>query len=267
MKTHQGVTIFEMLLVLLIAAVIMVISIQQYLVYERQNQIDRVNANVDILFRAMQNFYQANCSANYNYAGEVTQGSGALDPSVVGASQNYPINIATQLIGVAPAVGFISQPIIQVPLVDASAGYLGYVAQFNLATSFTRTADDNTTPPVPRVIGTVYVLKAQIAVKIADAANIATYQKDLGADCISDAAGSGIVTPCESSPSANGTYLVWSRLPSWASPSSIPPTWPSAPLLRQFKEQYTHDTFYEMNNNGQVESPNGPVASNYLCGG
>lgn len=277
-KAQYGVTIFEMVLVIAIMGMILVMSIAQYYVYARQNEVDRVNANLEILFRAMQNYYQANCIANYNYAGTPFPGSGALDPAATtGLPTNLPINISTQLIGVPPAGGYITQQIIQVPIVDLSdytnnIGYLGYVAQFNQAITTRQAASQNGNMPV----GQVYLWKIQIAVKIRDVNDMDMYKSLLGADCVSDLAAAGgagsYVIPCSSTspaPPTDGTYLVWERLPSFAAPSSRTSMWPSAPLLKQFKDQYTHDTFYEMNNNQQIETPAMPGLgqSYYLCGG
>ena len=52
--------------------------------------------------------------------------------------------------------------------------------------------------------------------------------------------GSTLVTPCESSSKpATGSYLVFERLPSYASPKASSTFWPSNPQLMQFKQMYT----------------------------
>jgi Tfp pilus assembly protein PilE len=253
-KAQRGVTIFELILIICIAGIIIALSLNQYFVYEKQTEFDNLKANIDIIFRAMQNYHQANCQLLQDYSGNPTSSStnGLLDPSNTAAfPEGAPAAGKSVKIDLA---GYLSRTINQVPLIDPS---VGYVTQFNLVTQ-SRTAESiNGT----KSIGTIYLWKAQVAVKILDVDRITEYKNILGADCISDLQ-STIVTPCESSPSG-GSYLVWERLPSFASPSSIPPTWLTGPLLKEFKDQYTHDTFYEMNNNGANEA--GP--SNYLCGG
>jgi type II secretory pathway pseudopilin PulG len=272
----KGVTMFEMMLVLVIAGMIIALSISRYWLYERRNEMEQLTATVNTIFRALENYYQANCIQNRTYSGTITT-NGALDPSNTTAFPSGPpvmpfsqlIDISTQLLSSTTA-GYLTQPIIPLDLVDTTVGYQGFIVQFNLAT-VTRESSNSSNVPLP--IGTVYFWKPQVAVKMRDATNIAAYKNALAANCVSDLDPSGkTVIPCESTdptPPLTGAYLVWERLPMFADLNAIPNTWPSAPLLKQFKDQYTHDTFYEMNNAGKVETTDssGSGPSYYLCGG
>ena len=273
-KTQYGVTIFELLLVLVIAGLIIALGIQQYGSYQRQAQYNNLSRNVNLIFQSMAGYHQANCHLNKDYNGVPTT-EGLLDPSntVVFPTPPPPpfsqvINIATDL----SAPGFFTQKIIASPLVDTSvgaAGFLGYIAQFNLSTLTRQAQEDNGTQAgIPVTIGTVYLWRLQVAVKMLNptSVNMKNYKNLLAADCISELSGN-TVTPCDSSPPADGSFLVWERPPSFALPDSISSTWPSTPRLKQFNVMYTHDTLYEMNTGGFVETPGGQGASYYLCGG
>lgn len=93
---------------------------------------------------------------------------------------------------------------------------------------------------------------------------VQTYAYQTGADCVSSWNGT-YVKPCSTNPVAPVTnaYLVWERLPSYASSGMTSTFWQSVPLLKQFNLQYEHDQMYEFN----VGYTGASTPQYYLCGG
>ncbi len=246
---QTGVNLLETMLVLVIAGTILVFGLRQYQLYRVEQSFEQVKYNVDQLFLAAAHFYQANCSAEK-----------VLDPNFTPPPSNpYPLDISKDL----QTPGFLLnwQPLNE--LIDDTAAGQGYVVQLNSSTA-TRNIYacwnfDTPTCTLPQSIQsnqkTIILWRIQIAVKLKNAANIRTYQSPLLADCVSDTA-----TACKQD-AANPTYLIWQRLPSFASPKTRTSLWVTMPVLKVFNLQYTHDQMYEFQNETYAES------QNYLCGG
>lgn len=246
----QGVTLLEILLVLAISSAIILFGIQQYTSYQSNIYQDQLRHNVDSLFQGLANYYRANCIEYLSSSGRIKQGS--LDPVSekpptppwTPPPWTYPIDIHDDLYEVwtsGPTTpGFLSRwPFLPNPLLKLNH----YVVQFNLTEpSRSQGMSATSSPPLKLPI---YLLKAQVAVELSDKAsqNANAYQQLLGADCLSDAStvtffgiSRTIVTPC--SESSGGNYLVWERLPSFASPNTTTDLWPAMPLVNQFLQMY-----------------------------
>lgn len=270
-KKQLGVTIFEMLLVIAIAASIILFSLNQYLFFQRDANVQQVQYNVNTLFKAMAMYYKAECYGRYSVSGAPPLIPGKLNP---GSSPGDPfkINITTDLVN----GGFLTDSIPINPLIDdAGANTNGYVAQFNLYTSSRTicaggTTASNAYPPsclnsTAVNVGTIYIWKPQVAVKLKNAATASQYLSLLGGDCLSTESG-GVVAKCNSYP-GTGDYVVWERLPSFASISSLDSQsdfWVMNPIGQQFNDMYrSYSNVYLTGSTGTT--PSG--SQYYLCGG
>jgi hypothetical protein len=100
----------------------------------------------------------------------------------------------------------------------------------------------------------------QVTVKLSDPNAGVRLKGVLGADCFSDTA-----TDCNASVQ-KPSYLIWKRVPAFASPKTTSILWGSLSDFKEFTMQYTHDPMYELSN------PNGYAGTTtsdyyYLCGG
>ena len=59
-----GITIFEVLLVLVIASLFIVMGLKQYQSYKFDANINQLEYNIDQLFGAMAGYYRANCDGS-----------------------------------------------------------------------------------------------------------------------------------------------------------------------------------------------------------
>jgi Tfp pilus assembly protein PilE len=265
---HQlGITVLEILLVFAIAGTFAALGINQYRQYRMQQDVALVQRNVNTLFAALANYYQANCKDQYDSAGAPITNSGALSPTSIAYP---PASTAYQAVNVSALVsaGYLTQWQPVNPLVNPTSNY---IVQFNPMTSsrYVSTNFSYQTPPLssPKIIAkadTVVIWRAQVAVRISDTANIQTYKGLMAADCISSLK-NNIVTPCNANPTA-GDYLVWERLPSFASPRTSSGLWLSMARVRQFNESYQNDTFYALNIDDSAWNTSTHYEI-YLCGG
>jgi prepilin-type N-terminal cleavage/methylation domain-containing protein len=277
LKQQEGVTLFEMLLVMAIIAMISLMTFRFYQQSQLSNDIDKLQYNVDQLFQALGQYYKANCIEYTNPGPPVTVSkAGLLDPRHTPAPTDpFPINIQNDLI----TPGYLTswQPINS--LVN-NASSVNYVVQFNkvvvtapatpvqVNACIVLTPGSTCVPSPPNTANLptgavnssqIIIWRPQVAVLLNDPTTAALYQTRMAADCISSLDDTGsFVDKCSSSPTAGG-YLVWERLPSAASPNAMSNLWLSMPLLKQFNMQYTHDQMYELNSSAGQQY--------YLCGG
>jgi len=265
----RGVTLLEMLLVLTIGITFLVMGFRLYQRLNIDNQAQQVKSNIDMLFLGMKNYYQANCG--YHITDESTGALAAKDATLVSstASSPYLMTINTLMTGGYLDTTWNSLP--QPPSIISSTS--DYVLQFNRVVgtqniyagsnvNYCTTASCYAESNLPNT--KVIVWKIQVSLKIEDATKIDFYKDLLGADCISNLSGTTVV-PCASA-SPGGNYLVWERLPSFATPSSNPETWPLEALLHQSRQLYENDPNYSLNkNDSSFESTS--HYQTYLCGG
>jgi type II secretory pathway pseudopilin PulG len=248
MKKSQGITLLEIMLVLAVASSLFLIGLRVYQQFKQQRISAEIKANADTLMQGMARYYQAYCRSG-----------GKLNSTAASVA----INITDDLInkGFIDATWQMPSPIVA-----------SYVTQFNsfFATRYVSAnanwpnpPDALTAKPIMRS-SSVLIWKIQVAAKINDRKNIDTYRSLTGATCISSLAGE-IVNPCTTS-SKTGDYLVWERLPSYASPESKSPLWPSIARSKQFNQDYTNDDFYALNTDDSTWDVSTQYEV-YLCGG
>lgn len=272
---QTGVSLVEVLLVLAIGAAILFASIKQYQIFRSGADVEQVKYNVDTIFHAMSQFYSVNCNGTTAVRnGTYTFTPGMLNPTYSPAPANpFPVNITTLL----QQNGYLTQVIPINPIVNSSGpatnSYNGYVAQFNQSqvvqtrsvcvTGVNATGITAATGCTQaKQVGTAIIWKAQVAVLIKNTAAAQQYLNLLSGDCLSSLNGT-TVRPC----SANqpGNYVVWERLPSFATPNAQSDSWETYPALNQFNQLYsTYPTVYLSGMQGKI--PNNQTQY-FLCGG
>jgi prepilin-type N-terminal cleavage/methylation domain-containing protein len=259
-----GMTLLEVMLVIAIAASLLLVGMQTYFQFSLQGELTKVNFNVNVLFQAMRNYYYANCAANRDYAtgNQIDNTTGLMDPSVNTLSgSNLVLDITNDLVN----RGFLTN---WHPGLSPIA--TNYVVQFNLYNYATFHPQNVRnvwfcyagTCYASSTVATnnIYLWSIQVAVKV-DSTKASQYKNMLGADCVSSLVG-GIVSPCSGAHTAVD-YVVFERLPSYASSRANSPLWLSDPMLKQFKQQYTNDDDYAVTTNAASFTG----YQNYLCGG
>lgn len=248
------------MLVLVIGAGILFLSIRQYQVFKQDADLAQLEANVDTLFQAMAQYYKANCYGRHDP--NAVPPAPALIPGTLNPMNAtsplpgpYSINIDTVLV----AGGYLSDstPFPASPLVNdtgPASRFNGYVAQFNATTS-TRTTNGMT-------VGTIVIWKPQIAVLVKNTSLAQQYLNMLKGDCLSTLSGN-IVAHCTNG--STGTYIVWERMPSYATVSSNSTLWQARAVDKQFTQMYTvYPTPYLLDKGGMTPSNQ---TQYYLCGG
>lgn len=252
-RVNQGVTLVEMLLVLTIAGIILLLSLEQYKTWSLDAEISELNNNVDLLFLAAAGYYHANCN----------QG-GALDPTI--ATNPQPINITTQLI----TPGFLSASFpAPNPLVDSTGPGGGYIVQYNefLIPRYMPVCTDPPacTTSTPEQIGTTVIWQIQVAVLMKNTSSgaLSANLNYLQGQCLSTTGSGGTVVPC-SATNPTGNYVVFQRLPSYPSSqwNSGSPYWLSDPLLQQFNQMYTTNPMSDLTNQSHT-----PEYQYFYCSG
>lgn len=237
---QAGLSLNEMLLVMVIASSIMYMSIRMYFTYKTDIEVQQVQANVDAIFQAMSAYYRANCNRTSNAFGQ-------LNPAVfAGTTKN--IDIQNDLI----TPGYLSASSLPLnPVVNSSgSGYKGYVAQFNRVT-LNRTvctgtvggvpAYDTSNPPCNQTgnAGQVVVWQAQVSVELSPyivSNNYKTaYLSIMLGDCLSTLSGSNVK---QCTVGSTGTFVVYERPVSNAINKTGSTYWVSTPLLQEFKQMY-----------------------------
>jgi len=280
-KRQGGVTLFEVLLVLVLASLVLMMGFQTFYQLQVEQELNRVKFNVDSLFLGARNYYLANCRANINYAtgAVINTATGQLDPIVnpPPASGMKAIDITTDLLTPGylakwpPAVTpvFITDYEVQFNVYNDATKYPANIRNVNFCVyNAGPPVAFNCSPLATQLTSNVYLWTIQVAVQITDTSKtMQYYQGRLNADCISTLNG-GFVTPCSQvTAGGGGNYLVFERLPSSAlSTSNTSPLWASVPELQSFVQQYTNDDDYAVTNNDTIYNTSTGY-QNYLCGG
>lgn len=247
------------MLSLVIAAAIIVVSIQFYAVLRRDQDLRQLQYNVDMLFEAASLYYMAQCSNIWTPTGgpQTIAGTGALDPSnvVLYSSFYSPIAIST-----LQNSGYLTATLPVSPLVNNAGVSNGYIVQFY------------NPPPTQRIItngnnvgttniGTVYRFRIQVSVELNPniSASAAQYASMLGADCTSSYnAGSQFVYNCGAA--LPGPYMAFLRAPSYSTQKSQSDLWVINPMLQQFKQSITSSSINYLTQTGGSNQY-------FLCGG
>lgn len=255
-KSHiKGVTILEVILVLVIMGGILFLSISQYMAFQRDADVIRVQTNVDLIYNAMVKYFRANCNIpNSPFTGYYN-------------AQSLTIPMSFLIIGKYLVIE--NNIIPSSPIANVSRGNNAYLLQFNQIQTPTppfylpeRTIKTGSqTAPKTTSLGAIELWQIQVAVELSDKANATLYKNLLGADCLSNRVAGTIVTPCDQAPANANQYAVWSRLPSFASSQANSNYWESKPILRQFSQMYSTSPILSLTNNTATGS------QYYTCGG
>jgi type II secretory pathway pseudopilin PulG len=272
-KSQVGVTLVEILLVIVIGLGLLMLGVRQYQSYRVDADALQLRNNVDMMLQAVARFYFANCNGTYNPNGSPPFKPGLLHPN--SAPKNpFLVNIQTQLVN----AGYLSaSPFPINPIVNSGSPvtqFGGYVAQLNQTTQ-TRlvcstgnaatgvTAGQGCSSTLQT--GTIIIWLPQVAILIKDTTKVKVYANLLNADCTSSLAGT-TVAPCSSK--KPGNYLVWQRTPSMPSTTmqgnsselGLQGVLSSGNLMYQ-----TYSTGYLGSVNGVTSPANQPQY--FLCGG
>jgi type II secretory pathway pseudopilin PulG len=293
-RFQKGITLLEMMLVISIIGFLIIASVKMYQQLQNMLALKQIQENVDQLFEAAANYYQATCDP-------VTPAARYQTP-ITGAPPTAPFNIS--ITGELLAKGFLENWRPNNPLVNPAGGESGYLVQFNPSTSTTpipvtvcsgptvgspqpskppypclaitstnllqptRAYSGTPSAQIPTAQAKVVTIVIQVSVFIRPQSKIGGYGAILGATCISGLTGS-TVDPC-SAPNPSRTYLVWARIPSAISIKRGSLFASFRPLVKEFQLQYTHDQNFELNSGYSTSSSSSaplqaPVY--YLCGG
>ncbi|OGT38246.1 MAG: hypothetical protein A3F12_07290 [Gammaproteobacteria bacterium RIFCSPHIGHO2_12_FULL_38_14] len=220
---QQGMTILELMLVLVIGAVFIFLGIQQYQTYRLDADLRQVKSNVGILSEAAARFYYANCIRQWNpdsgYVNSATVG--VLDPSNTPAPSN-PFTI-----------GFFAFDATLGPYYSTNPVFTPFAPKNNFIVYFIRTDSDRTIPPSTK-IGTIVQWRIRVAVRVPASKSVA-YAKQLNADCTTDTPAS--LDVCQAGVT-NKNYIIFERLPSDVL-GTLSGYWLIMPQVAEFKQMYT----------------------------
>ncbi|MCD6039239.1 MAG: hypothetical protein K0S27_639 [Gammaproteobacteria bacterium] len=252
----KGITLIESMLVLVVAISIIMLALKLYVPYKLGRDAFLLKYNVDMIFQAMQNYYYANCARL------------ALAPSN-NPSNPFPVNISTTLTGYLDPNWRPMHP-----LIDRAFGSSGYALQFNGVSLSGRRKENfcyyftNTGQTSPACASLsnddaiVYLWVAQVVVQVRDTRTTLALKGLTDADCALTNYSASSAADCSAGvTSGNPAYLVWQRLPSFASPRMNSGLGGSGTTVKQFNLQYTNDSLAELVNATYAGS------HYYLCGG
>lgn len=255
-QNHIGVTLVEVMLVLAVGSSILLFGVKHYKTLKLDADVRQLQYNVDKLFQAGADYYQANCRRQVNpTTGAVIGTTGTLDPDYTTAPTNpYPVTVASLITD-----GYLTGTLPLNPLVNNDGTNGGYFVQFNRVTP---DADRTTTLSTGETvnIGRIIVWRVQVSVELKNATTASVYKNLLGADCLSTTDGNNGVKPC--SEGASGNYVVWERLPSFAVPSSHSNYWMTNAMVKQFNQLYQTLPVLYLSSVSSTYYPQ----QNYLCG-
>ena len=112
-KQSVGVTLLEVMLVLVVATSLLILALRTYYLFRFQAQEQQIAYTVDQTFRAMTGFYQANCRQTLDQDA-TPQSEGALDPLVTDVS-GIPEKIVLSLKDTLITPGFIRLVALRLP--------------------------------------------------------------------------------------------------------------------------------------------------------
>jgi hypothetical protein len=252
-KLEAGLTLLEVILVIVIATSLTLLSVKQYQQLRLQSSISQLQANVDQIAAAAARYYYANCSG------------GTLDPrstSFKGYGSQV-LNITSDLY----TPGYLTSYPPLNPIIAGSTAGSGYIVQL-VGTSSTRTTcatpAGSTTVDCSTPIGTNVNWSIVVAVQLNDSTKAKTYLGSSGANCITNQTGTGATKPvytCANAPSASTNYLAWEVLPSMASIKAQSVLWITNPVVKQFKQ---YNESYSLSYLTSVS--HSPEYQYYVCG-
>tara|TARA_R110000868_G_scaffold108769_3_gene296632 strand:+ start:1840 stop:2658 length:819 start_codon:yes stop_codon:yes gene_type:complete len=263
-----GVTMLEVLLVLAIGSAMIIAALRLNQTFKREAEISTLRFNVDQIFQAAAGFYQANCRVSVDPETGIVPDTGLL--ATPDADDIDPANRTIVAVPIADLKSFgflntdvtLASPFVRTTLDES------YIVQFNQLAPVTReiTLKDDT----KRYGGKIVMWKMQVAVELRDQSAVAAerFKVLLDADCLSTLNDAGDkVIPCSLNPvpeDDDPIYVVWERLPSYATEGQLPNMWTTNANVKSFTNMYTiSHTIYKTTNDEDEARP----AENYLCGG
>lgn len=267
-RSIKGVSLLEVMLVLVIGSGIMMMAMSQYQSMRRDSDVEQINFNVDQIFQAAADFYHANCRVQTDPVTGQVEGTGKLDPRYIDDDGNasppdnpYPITVSELM-----TAGFMTNTLPLNPLIETSGLNGGYVVQFNQFTPAPDRTVLTSLSTTPVKLGQIIIWRIQVAVELHDVAKAASYKNLLRADCLSTLDSSGTsVTPCSevtSVPTAAPVYAVWERLPSFAVPGSNSGLWMTNAVNKEFTQLYDTQSIVLLGGLPESSYPQ----QYYLCG-
>ncbi|HLB42960.1 MAG TPA: hypothetical protein VJN02_08985 [Gammaproteobacteria bacterium] len=246
-KRDKGISLLEVVLVLVIGTVFVTMGLRQYQIFRADADIQQVKYNVDTLFQAAARFYQVNCNLAIDSGGTLTYGK--LNPMATVTPPNpYPAYTYSTDSGVLRSDSFLTVNLPLSPIVS------DYKVQF-IRNDTTRTLDN-----IP--IGTIVIWRIQVIVTLRDPSEASPYLRLFKADCLTNSTAPS--SSCGDASMAAGDYVVFERLPSFASAQHETTYWVVNPRAKQFNQLYTtYSTQHLMNTGGGIPGGN----QYFLCGG
>lgn len=90
---HNGFSLLELMLVLVLIAVILIVGIGRYQLYRREKDIAALQQNIDMLFLALNTDYRINCRASSTYKPNISNLKfNFIDTRLAPSIANYAVN-------------------------------------------------------------------------------------------------------------------------------------------------------------------------------
>lgn len=190
----QGVTILEVMLVMVISATVVVLGIKLYERFHANAEAENLKQNIDAIFDGGYQYYLANCST-----------SGALSSPT---SSSVAVKLST-----LKTSGYLnSKDIIPNELVDSGTADQDYIVQFNRS-EVDRLVCLNDDCSEEQKIGNIVLWKIQVSAKLKNAETASAYQAYLVADCLSSLGTDDPPSVALCSAETPGDYIVFERAP------------------------------------------------------
>ena len=156
LKRAQGATLFEIMLVLVVAGTILALVIRQYNGMRSDADVEQAKYIVDQLFGAAADYYHANCRIPIDpVTGAIVGTTGTLDPAYSPAPSNpYPVTVNS----LKPS-GYLAISLPLNSLVNNNGTNGGYIVQFNQSPPTNRLVNGN-------IAGKVITWRIQVAVEL-----------------------------------------------------------------------------------------------------
>ncbi len=255
----KGMTLLEMMLVFAIAMSMVLLGIKQYQQYKLQGNISQAGYLVDSLLQGMSNYYFANCYHPNSFApspGTTTVTSPIVVDFTTSLLSAFLPSESVFILGhLPPLVSSIQTR--YVPRQATSQRRAIGCASYQKVNGQT-VCQWAPTSATTRAVTTLW--QAQVIMTMQDPTQTLLYKGLLNADCAMDSipkARSAPVCVTKGAP----RYLLWQRLPSFASPALTSGLREFIYSTVLFTRQYTNDPM------GDLYNAPGYTPANYLCGG
>jgi len=290
-RRQAGVSLGEVILVLVIVGMVFGMGIQQYVVYQRDVNLRQIVANVNTISQAAANYYYANCF------GKTDPGAGTVIPGTLnpGSSPSNPftLNMTNDLV----TPGYLTTTIPLNPLIDSSGANNGYVVQYTRTDTPSMLCIDSGCSKKTQ-IGTTVSWNMQVAVKLSNPDLASQYSKITNATCVSSQKGTDGVASCDtasnyaaicsyyrsipasspyytrfssmannlgcpasSSSNAYNNFLVFESKPSAYGVDNLPTLWQTNAVVKQFTQGYRTNPISNL-----TSSSHNPEYQYFLCG-